>query len=645
MEVPRSVSVAVAANKPEVETVAPEDCVRKQRIKVQLLFTYNFMAVVAFGSLIGICGLGIFPSSEKVIDDSRSALKTQVLENAKSMLREAGSVLDARLEDGFSVLVQPATFALFDVLGGSARSNIGALQSFTEPSKGYLSPPLTYEDRYRCVSSANDAVNGCNSLTQKQELSLTASSVYAVGSTTTGDGWDATGMIDDGAVNDTTILDPYVKPVYAIRPAWVDSFVSGMAGDPPTAPVILRQYPGAVGNLNKDSSDQRTYDPSKESWYTSVTAQYGNLGTRATDAYLEQWPMIISAPYLSDLGRGYLLSVMAPIAGPDGATKGVSGADILVSSLQALVTTIKSRETGEALFLYRSTGDVVASKQLSFVPEPTSIPKIDTLTLPGQTTTAYTFADLTDCGICNFVDISDFESDAQGTGSMRKTDPSGKAYWIVWQDVWQDSYTLLTCTPESEILDPIESQLTTIRSSAGRLFGGMLTVCLTTWAFVVILVFILAQSISRPTRKTLEQSTQIIRNIGGNLFNNVKVTGRRPDEKATYRDSTNPVVGLIQTPGEIAALRGEFLKALFTLGKKREREVPPRSPIFHSGLPPNAPSASIAELPANYLQCVKQILPEKTDTQKARDAAVMTAPVPRPLTFGNSIRLSSLSGC
>ena len=44
---------------------------------------------------------------------------------------------------------------------------------------------------------------------------------------------------------------------------------------------------------------------------------------------------------------------------------GVAGADILVSALQDIVTTIKSRETGEAHLVYLGDASVVASRQIS----------------------------------------------------------------------------------------------------------------------------------------------------------------------------------------------------------------------------------------------------------------------------------------
>ena len=47
-------------------------------------------------------------------------MTAQVVNNSLWMLKEAGSVLDARLNKGFSNLVEPTTFALIDLVVGES---------------------------------------------------------------------------------------------------------------------------------------------------------------------------------------------------------------------------------------------------------------------------------------------------------------------------------------------------------------------------------------------------------------------------------------------------------------------------------------------------------------------------------------------
>ena len=58
--------------------------------------------------------------------------------------------------------------------------------------------------------------------------------------------------------------------------------------------------------------------------YRAVVDTHGRLPSRTTKQYLAPWPMTISAPYLSD--QGAATTNMAPVTGPDGVVKGVSGA-------------------------------------------------------------------------------------------------------------------------------------------------------------------------------------------------------------------------------------------------------------------------------------------------------------------------------
>ena len=339
-------------------SVAPPTGWRTLRIRVQLLLAYGLLSLVAFGSLIGICAFITNNSADSVVSTSREELTKQVVNNSILMLGEAGLVLDARLQDGFSVLVQPTTFALYDILGGT--SSLVPLPSYTETTVDHLKPPTSYEDRYHCVSTANDAVTGCGT-DGLQLLSLTASSVYVVGSSLSGDGWGSADAAAWLAVNQTSVLDVFAKEAFGTRTAWVDTFVSGVTADP--GPALFRQYPGAVGSLDATSDGTRTYDPSTRSWYTRVESA-GALDATTTSEYLPQRPMYLSSPFLDQFGRGYLLTVAAPIVGPNGQVVGVSGADVLVSSLQSIVATIQSRATGEAFLVHRATGNVVASRQI-----------------------------------------------------------------------------------------------------------------------------------------------------------------------------------------------------------------------------------------------------------------------------------------
>jgi len=601
-------------------SVAPPTGWRTLRIRVQLLLAYGLLSLVAFGSLIGICAFITNNSADSVVSTSREELTKQVVNNSILMLGEAGLVLDARLQDGFSVLVQPTTFALYDILGGT--SSLVPLPSYTETTVDHLKPPTSYEDRYHCVSTANDAVTGCGT-DGLQPLSLTASSVYVVGSSLSGDGWGSADAAAWLAVNQTSVLDVFAKEAFGTRTAWVDTFVSGVTADP--GPALFRQYPGAVGSLDATSDGTRTYDPSTRSWYTRVESA-GALDATTTSEYLPQRPMYLSSPFLDQFGRGYLLTVAAPIVGPNGQVVGVSGADVLVSSLQSIVATIQSRATGEAFLVHRATGNVVASRQIDTSFAITTIPLIDSLALPGETTS--TFADLASGGGI----VAELVSDASGGGSLAAS-AGGDEYQLVWKDVWEGAYLLLTCTRVDEIQAPIESQLDAIYDQAAALFGVSLLISAICLGVIVVLVLVLSTVISKTVSKTVDQSSRIVRNIGGDLFAGVKIEGRAADAPETWKDKPTALAGIVvQKPGEVAALRGEFLKALYQLGQRRLREPPPTNPFY--GQPPplglGGHVEAVDAAPAPYGQLARTIEAVRPRAApRARRAAARPPTLPR----------------
>ena len=502
---------AIAARKPEVLLDTPKDFFRSMRVRNQLLLGYGMMAMLSFGALIGICTTLTTVVSNTVISVSTRELTFQIVNNSKATMQETALVLDARLSEGFSVLVQPTAFALFDLIGGD--SSLTPLISYGEPSTSELKPPLSYDDRWHCVSTVNDATTGCNSVTRKQQISLGASSVYITGSSTSGDGFDTADAATWLHINRSTVVDLFVKNAWKDMEAWLDVYIAGLSSS-----AMLRQYPGSVGNLETASvgSTTRTYDPSSKGWYTDVAPADGSfkLAEKTTGEYLEQRPRTISSPYLSDFGRGYLLSISGPLAGPSGTVEGVIGADIAVNSLQSLVTTIKSRETGEAHFFERATGLVVASRQLDASFTVTKIPTINDLTLPGENN-KHTIRQLTDPaegapvggdGYSLLTD-ADFVFDAAGGGSMSRVDPDGAEYQLVWQQAWDGNFVLLTVTPTEEIQRPISSQLTRIRAYSTNTILVSLFLCLGCLVVVVLLVIRMSVQISKPIVDTVRQST------------------------------------------------------------------------------------------------------------------------------------------
>ena len=657
--IPPSVTEAHAASKAktrsEVEVDQPKDCWRRKPIRIQLLVAYGSLSLIAFGTLLGVSAYITSSTADSAISISREELRDQIVNNSKLMLEDTSLVLDARLHDGFSVLVQPVVFALFDSLGGDSR--LLPISSYAETTRNHLKPPLVYDNRYQCTGDATgDAfpTTGCNSQgvggaqnTGLQQISKAASSVYVVGSSIEGTGFGPATDRTWEEINRTSVADHLWVEAYERRQAWVDAFVAIDCGP---SPPIYRHFPGAVGSRAVSSGNARSYDPTGRPWYTSTlsASQPPAIGTWA---YREHLPMSLTEPYLDAFGRGYMITISTPVAGPNGVEVGVAGAEILVSSLQDIITTIRSRETGEAHFLYKATGAVVASRQLpTNSRDITFIPLIDSLTLPGSndcTGRPCKFSDLADTNggtaTPHGLLTNDPELARSSSGSMYKW-ANGEQYQLVWQEMWSGRFLMLTCTRMDEITAPIETQVSKIRSQSAAIYAFVIVICGSCLGLMIIMCSILSFKLSAPVKSTVKQSNQIVSNIGGDLFEGIKTQGRREGEKPTWSQGESALAGiLVQTPGEVAALRGEFLKMLFMLNRKRVRGTQPKSPFRGqqgNSAPPSAQQmlhegTTALDSSTDYTKVSWGL--ERTESTKEREERLLQPPIRPKVTRWNKI--------
>ena len=122
-----------------------------------------------------------------------------------------------------------------------------------------------------------------------------------------------------------------------------------------------RQWPGAVGSLEVDANGVRTYRPTTRRWFTETELAYRRMNNKPSrvsrGTFLEKPPLVLSEPYVDAFGRGYLLSLTAPVVAPQGSAPpsvvGVAGADLLIEDLTELITTIRIRSSGAAGWKWR----------------------------------------------------------------------------------------------------------------------------------------------------------------------------------------------------------------------------------------------------------------------------------------------------
>ena len=83
-------------------------------VRQQLLLAFGGTVGAFFILLVGLCAAIIFSLSELVIQESRSALTEQIVDNSKLVLGDVGLTLDAIIAQGAAALVLPLAVAVLD---------------------------------------------------------------------------------------------------------------------------------------------------------------------------------------------------------------------------------------------------------------------------------------------------------------------------------------------------------------------------------------------------------------------------------------------------------------------------------------------------------------------------------------------------
>ena len=253
----------------------------------------------------------------------------------------------------------------------------------------------------------------------------------------------------------------------------------------------------------------------------------------------------------------------------------------------------------------------------------------DALTLPGSSATFGQLSLLTNPVFA--------DSMSAGSGSLQVT-ADGNKYELVWRHLWSAAYCLLSVTLVSEIQAPIENQIEKIDREGDVIFLNLVMIAVICAFFVIPCIWRMSITISRPMKKTCQQSQQIVDNIGGNLFKGVDL--QHKDGPTHWTEKPDWLTSIFfHDPGEVIALRGEFSKMLYNLTRKRVKQSQPPSPFYNmaSQHPPSAPMMSVAHSP-EYMAVASAIQAPKSREVLAAEEKELSPPWSQPLTFWNQLQ-------
>ena len=156
-------------------------------VRHQLLLAFGGTVGAFFILLVGLCAAIIFSLSELVIQESRSALTEQIVDNSKLVLGDVGLTLDAIIAQGAAALVLPLAVAVLDTSSTEVPNSLLpkpplTYDLFDDNHVDNLKGPLTSSMRYTCVKTDADLApqRGCGD-DGLQQISEQASSSYVKG--------------------------------------------------------------------------------------------------------------------------------------------------------------------------------------------------------------------------------------------------------------------------------------------------------------------------------------------------------------------------------------------------------------------------------------------------------------------------------
>ena len=311
-------------------------------------------------------------------------------------------------------------------------------------------------------------------------LSLTASSVFVNGmDDTTAEAEDKMKIFDkcrcvDSDLNATSFMDAFVDSSWLNNPAGIQIYVGISQGDAG----MFRTFPGSVREklpqyYHNTGIEGRLYNVGVRPWFKAAATSISRMekatfmGGRLDQLQAHRPPVTLTAPYKDADGKGDLVTLAAPIiiydaSNPAGQFKGVVGLDLVVEELRNLVTSVRLRETGEAIVFHKTTRLVLAGKQLTTDKTIAgALPKIDDLAwLSGH---SQNFSDLYD---------TDFPCAPNRTNApLYVRVGSGESeVMMVSGSLLQGEYCGVLVTRVQEIVEPIMAQLEDIDKQALTLF-------------------------------------------------------------------------------------------------------------------------------------------------------------------------------
>lgn len=287
----------------------------KYSIKSQLLCSQGSIVTVSLLIIWAILFSYVFIVSQKIVDELRENLKSDIIQNTKFLASDNSDLFVAIMNKNTNGFVFP--YLYFAQICQEPTFNLQKIRGYFEYGNDVLPQPLIFDNRHNKNVSLLKSTFKVPYLQQFNETNLNQSTV--------------------SIINYTMHVDEIAIPSYQNY----QDFVAIYSGFEDSG--LFLKYP-AIETLSTDPN--RTYDPRRRGWYNSAKTTNN---------------VIYTDPYQDFNSKRWMITIAKPILS-NGQIIGVAGGDMLIDTIKKNIERIQILDSGKAS-LFTSTGVVVADKE------------------------------------------------------------------------------------------------------------------------------------------------------------------------------------------------------------------------------------------------------------------------------------------
>jgi Cache domain len=471
-------------------------------------YTIQKRLTIQFGSVVLVCKILLYICilvyaivlSDNIIELFKETLTTKTTKNLQSLASDnalLASILFNKTTNGFMLPYRYST-----EIAHESNFNLDDMPGyFDDGTDTYLAKPLTHDSRYGKSVSLKASSWTLAYLTATNETNIPASM--------------------ENHINKTMHSDQFIKPSFT---NYKNDFVAGYTGFDDG---LFMTFPGVSTG---DTDPGRRYDPRQRDWYKSAIS-YGDI--------------IYTNPYKDFNGKGWMITMAQPLK-LNGIVKGVVGSDMLISTINNLISQVNIYDSGKATLL-TIDGNVVADKEWNPTPTSNGISYSDLSSPPISSSTWSEISSITDEKLMRF---------------------SGYFVYVKKIRLSNNNLILLLSVPESAVFESLREAEEKIKKQRDETIGIITAFTITVIIIVTVFTYLFGKQLSKNIEELCDNAKGIMVHLGHTKNN---------DTESKMYDTVKPVTE--SDIAEMNQINNGFYAAINRL-KNAPKEIQQKNPFL-----------------------------------------------------------------